>query len=283
MGMWNMKYKIEIILFYLFKMSIIIYPEKIRYFIADCYGMLFYYIVKSRRNITKKNLKIAFKDLSDEEINKLAKKVYKNVGRTFIEMLWMDKLEINIIGKENLDKALKKEKGIILLSLHLGNWELGGGSIAKSGYPVSAVAKRQKNLGFNKLINDMRFKFNLKIIQKGTSPKEMIRTLKNNKLLGLIADQYSKDTEVKFFDEKTGAIAGPAALALKMGSAVILTYAVRNKDNTHTLFIEEEIEIIKTGDNKKDIQLNTQNFINEMEKAIKRYPDQWFWQHKRWR
>ncbi len=281
-----MEQKLELFLFYIIKFIILLFPVKIRYKIAEGVGVLAYKLIKNRRKITHKNIKIAF-PISDEEVKRIAISSYKNIGKTFFELLWLKELKVELKGKEKLEKAIKKDKGIIFLSLHLDNWEVLGKAMSTNGFSISAVAKKQKNEKINKIINDIREGAGegIKVIQKGknTSSRELIKALKSKAIIGLISDQYMEDVEVDFFGKKTYAPAGAATFGVRFGIPVLMMYSVRNADNSHTVFIEDEIELLKTGDKKEDIIKNTQLFMKEIEKPIQKYPEQWFWQHKRWR
>ncbi|MGM0507705.1 MAG: lysophospholipid acyltransferase family protein [Fusobacteriota bacterium] len=280
-----MKDKLEIYSFNFVKKILLILPKALRYKLGELLGIIIYYTVKSRRRVTYKNLKIAFPEKDKKEIRVIAKKSYENIAKSFLEILWLDKLKIDVKGKENLDKALKKEKGAILLSLHLDNWELAGAAVAKKGYDLYGVAKKQHNEEFNKIINKIRESVGIKIVQqgKGRSPRKLIKAIKNKGVIGLISDQYVDDVEVEFFSKKTKAPSGAATFQRKFEIPVVPIYAIRNKDNSHTVYIEPELKLNRSDDSKKDIQNNTQKCMNKIQEIIKKKPEQWFWQHKRWR
>ena len=280
-----MKKQLEIFSFYFIKFIILLFPMKARYKIAEIMGIIAYKLIKNRRKITYKNIKIAFPNISEEELKRIAINSYKNMGKTFFELLWLNELKIDLKGKENLEKAVQKGKGVIFLSLHLDNWEVIGKPVAQNGYKIYGVAKKQKNEKLNKIVNDLRVEMGSGVIQQGKnrSPRKLIKALKEKAIIGLISDQYMKDVEVDFFGRKTYAPSGAATFGIRFDTPILMVYSVRNSDNTHTVFIEEEIELIRTGDSKKDILENTQLCMNEIEKPIKKYPEQWFWQHKRWR
>lgn len=280
-----MKNRIEFILYKIFKSLIRLLPFKLRYAFADFIGILIYKIAKSRRNITIKNIKIAFPKLNEIEIDELAKKAYKNISRTFLELLWIDQLDIEIQGVEILEEVKNRNKGAVLLGLHIGNWECIGNKIAKCGFDIHAVFKKMKNPYINQEVIDIRSQTGMTLIEKGrnTSLKPFIKAIKTKALLGLIADQYAKDIEIEFFGKKTTAPIGTANFSIKFDMPIVLIYSYRKELNKHVVLIEKEVKNILSDNNEKDLQVNTQNYIYEMERIIKKYPEQWFWQHKRWR
>ncbi|BDU50319.1 lysophospholipid acyltransferase family protein [Haliovirga abyssi] len=280
----EIKYRFEVSLYYIIKFFILLFPMKIRYKIAEFFGVIIYKLLKIRKRVTLKNLEIAFPEADNITIEKIALESYKNISKTFFELLWLDEIKTKLVGREKLDVELKKGKGVILLSLHIDNWEILGQELGKSGYNVYGVAKSQSNKILDEIINNIRTKHGAKVIFKGrNSSRLLIKALRENAILGLISDQYTNDSEVIFFNKKTKAPTGAAVLALKFDVPVFLAYTVREKDNTHIFYFEKKIDLQKTGDDKQDIKTNTQICTSEIEKVIRKYPEQWFWQHDRWR
>ncbi|NLK62553.1 MAG: lysophospholipid acyltransferase family protein [Fusobacteria bacterium] len=263
--------------------SIKILPIKFRYKFLHFLGIIAYYTVKKRRDITKKNIKLAFPELSKKEINEISKKSYINITTAFFEVFWLDDLKANIINLESIERGFKKGKGIILISMHYGNWEYGAYKLADIGLKFSGVARKLKNPYVNDYIDKLRSKNGLKIIPKGNGNKQIIRALLKNEILGLISDQYSRDVEVKFFGELTGAVEGPARLAKRYGSTIVTAYAQRINNEQFDFYISDEIIPEDIEDTEEFIKVNTQKMIENMEEIIKKDPTQWMWQHKRWK
>lgn len=280
-----MKDKLEIIIFNIFKTFVLFLPIRGRYRFAEICGLIIYYLLGSRRKLTLKNILLAFPDKNQKEIKKIALNSYKNISKTFFEMLWADKLNVEVEGMENFNQACKQEKGVILVSLHIGNWESGGMEIAKNGYPIYPIAKAQRNKLFNEKLNSERAKNGVFVIKKGatSSPRAIIKALKSKGALGLICDQYSTDLKIKFFNSDTWVTAGPASLALKFDVPIILAYDIRINNQYHKLIIEPEIVIDKSKTDEENIKNGMQKIFDRFEKIIKENPEQWFWQHKRWR
>lgn len=279
----NFIFKIEYYIYILFMKMLCLFSLNKRYKIAGFLGRLIYKIGKKRRSITHKNIKTAFPDYDEKKVKEVAIASYENISKSFLEVFWIDELKMDIYGTENLKKGLEKAKGIVLVSMHFGNWEYGGYKLAEIGFPITAVAKKQKNKYINDLIDKMRKKSGLKIIPKGKNFKSIIKVLKDNEILGLISDQYSGEVAVKFFGVDTGAVEGPARLARKYDAPVLFVYTVRQKDEYHSIYVSEELDLNKTENEEEDIKSNTQKIINKMEEIIKENPNQWFWQHKRWK
>jgi Kdo2-lipid IVA lauroyltransferase/acyltransferase len=280
-----MKDKMEMMLFYIFKYAVLILPMFARYKFAEICGIFVYYILKSRRELTIKNIKKAFPEKSFFEVKKIAKESYKNIAKTFFELLWSEKLKVEVIGMEYFLEAYKRERGIILVSLHIGNWETGGTKLAKIGYPMYPIARAQRNKIFNNELNSQRAKNGVFIIKKGaaSSPRAIIKALKTKGILGLICDQYANDLKINFFNIETRVTAGPASLSLRFNAPIIIAYDIRIKNEYHKVIIEPEIVIDKEEADNENIKNGMQKIYNSFEKIIKENPEQWFWQHRRWR
>jgi len=278
-----MKNKIQYYLLVGFMSVVRRLPFKMRYKIADFFGLLAYLVLKKRRRVTYLNIKMAFPNYDEKKIKKTVKESYKNMTESFFEVFWLDEIKYEIFGLENINRALEEGNGLIAVSLHFGNWELTGTSLAKCGLKTNVVAKKQRNQYIDALINRIRESSGMKIIPKGKSFRSIIKIIKENGILGLISDQYSKDVKVNFFGKETWAVEGPVRLAVKLGVPAIMTYSVKNRDKSYNVYVSERLKLKNTGNTNKDIEDNAQLIINEMEKIIKENPEQWFWQHKRWK
>jgi KDO2-lipid IV(A) lauroyltransferase len=116
--------------------------------------------------------------------------------------------------------------------------------------------------------------------------RPIIRHLKKNGIVGLMIDQnmaWQEGVFVDFFGRPAATSNGLALLALHTGAPVIPGMTVRGGDGKYKLIIGEEVEIIRTGDRDRDVIMNTQKFTRIVEEMVRRYPDQWFWVHQRWK
>lgn len=280
-----LKNRIEIIGYKILKRVVLSLPLKLRYALAAALGVVSYWIIPKRRKICYENLNIAFPEKSRQEKKKIAIESYKNIAKTFFEVLWNEKLNAEEEGIEILKNSLSKGKGAILVSLHLGNWEAGGMLLSKYSKGFFPIARRQRNREFDAELNKEREKRGIYTIIKGSpeSPREIIKALKTGGILGLISDQYGKDVEINFFGKKTSANSGPAVLAAKFGTPVLLAYDIRTKDNHTKVIVQEELQLIKSDNKEKDVVDNMQMIYDKFEEIIRNYPEQWFWQHRRWR
>ncbi len=281
-----MRFYFELFMFHVLKTFILLMPMKVRFWIGGFLGELTYYLIKRRREITLLNIKNAFPEKEEKEIVNIAKKSYKIMGKNFLSILWNYKLKDNdkrvtVYNPEILEEAYKKGNGVLLATMHLGQFEASLRTVTK--YNIYSVAAKQKNPHLDKIMNNIRRKMITDIIHKNKSAKMIIKAIKEKAIIVLFSDHYIEEIEVNFFGRKTMAASGIAALALKMNIPVVFGYTLFNDKENSCKVYYENFNIENTGDVKKDIVTNTQKLFYKFEEIIRKYPEQWMWQHRRWR
>jgi KDO2-lipid IV(A) lauroyltransferase len=261
--------------------------------IGTLIGDLGYYFDREHRTIACHNLRLAFGDaLSDDEINRIVREVFRNFAQTAVEFVRIPSLDyekaVTLISPENrerLDECLERGKGVILVTGHFGNWELMAAAGALAGYPISAVARPMNHSIWDKIINEIRQSSGLKIIARDRSAFAIVKRLKRNEVIGILTDQNTRRQNifVDFFGMKAATTSGPALLALKTGAALVPAFMLRSEHGSHRLIIEEPIEVVPTGDIEADALVLTQKYTAALEKYVRQYPSQWLWLHRRWR
>ncbi|RPH51860.1 MAG: hypothetical protein EHM85_05120 [Desulfobacteraceae bacterium] len=269
-------------------------PKSIIGFVGKTLGMLIYYLDIPHRRIVKRNLKFAFPEWNDKKIAIIAGRVFQNLGLTILEIIQLalfskeDFLRnIRIRGEDHLLNAIEGGKGIIIISAHLGNWEAASlFSPCYFGYPITVVARRIESGIINSWILKLRTRFGNSIIDKEGALPEMMQTLRSGKILALLIDQGTKKSEgveLAFFGKKVTVTPAAAMLALRCKSPVIPVFCVRGEDQKLTIIIEPPVQLVRTNDLRDDLKTNTQIMTDVIEKAVRKYPDQWLWLHKRWK
>jgi len=255
------------------------------------FGRILYSFDKKHRKIAYENLLPSFPEKGAAELEEIIEKVYENMGRGFAEFLYLPKLSgeklkklIKVRGEEHLKAALGKGRGVIALVSHFGNWELMGARYTEYG-SSTVIAFPQSNALTDKVITKYRTKAGLRIIFTGNAVKEIFRALKNKGMVGFLADQdaHREGVFVNFFGRPASTNRGPAVIALKTKAPIIMSFMVREKDNTFTLYFEPELKLVETGDFEADVKKNTENWSAVLERYVRQYPEQWFWVHRRWK
>jgi len=260
------------------------FPLKVRYSFFENLGLLGYYLIKKRRVLTIDNIKRAFPEKTDKEVIRIAKESYKTMGKMVMTSIYLEDITTNghtiIENEELILKACEgNEKAVIIVSLHLGGFE--AGSIMRSIRKFYAVFRKQKNRKLNDLMTEWREKGGLHSIPLRDS-EALNSALKNKTLIALASDHHADDVEIEFFGRKTTAVSGPVLLGLKHKIPLVLSYAIF-EGNTVKVINKKILEIEKKENLKATVKYNMQKIFYEFEEIIKEYPEQYMWQHKRWR
>jgi len=255
-------------------------------------GDIMYFTNSKRRSIAYANLKSAFPEKNLCEIKKINKRHFENLGMTIIELMkfpvmgkrFTDKYT-NLENAEGIKEALKKQKGVIILTAHFGNWEMGPLIINANGHNMSIFARKQKHARLNNLLNRHREIVGSKVIAKGFSVRDIIKTLGNNGIVAMLSDQDAgaNGVFVNFFNRPVSVARGALVFSLKTGAAIMPSFMNRVGSGKHSLKIGNPLELINTQNEEKDIKENLRKITKILEDYIRKFPDQWLWLHKRWK
>jgi KDO2-lipid IV(A) lauroyltransferase len=256
-------------------------------------GRLVYSVIGYRRDVTMRNLRRAFPEKSETELESIARGAYENAGIALLELTWFPSMTREHLGKivhfdrpQILRDAYDRGKGLVILTAHFGNWELLGQSfIVNVGFPVNGLAKTQSNPLINKKINERRSRIGNKVIQMETSLREVVKALRNGEAVGLVADQAApkENVPVEFFGTMVPTHQGPSAFCLKMRCPMVAVFSVRRPDGTYDAIVQEVPTVDLADDSEDNITELTRRHTRITEDIIRKYPDHWLWQHKRWK
>ena len=269
-------------------------PITVALLIGERIGEMMYRLMSRRKAIGYKNLNIAFGDkLSCKEKERVLRSAFRNFGKSFVEVIHFPKMsksyilkKVSIIGQENYLKAMIKGRGVIVLTAHFGNWEMSSYVQSAVGYPLNIVVRPLDNSFLDGAVTKLRTMYGNKLFPQKKGLRQITEALKNQETVGILMDQNTLPSQgifVDFFGKQACTIPVIAILALRYGVPVVPSFIVRTGFDTHALYIEPEIEVMRTCDAQKDIRLNTANFNKIIETYIRKYPEQWFWIHNRWK
>jgi len=271
-----------------------ILPRRFLLFLGRGMGRLAYMLFPGERKKAFAHLSRVLPKKSEKEIKNITKRVFINIGMNFAEFTWIPRLKkknlddiIEFKGIGILKKLKKANKPVLIITGHIGNWELMAAAAALKGFPSSVIARRQKNRWINDKMIEMRKKWNVETImrEEKRSSKKILSILKNGGFLATLMDQDTniESVFVDFFSNKAYTPAGPAAISLRSGCEVVLAYIHRNGNMKHNITFKYITPIVPTGNKEIDIVNRTQQFTSVLEDAIRKNPDQWVWMHKRWK
>ncbi|MFC1805126.1 lysophospholipid acyltransferase family protein [Candidatus Omnitrophota bacterium] len=272
-----------------------ILPGNQVYGFAKLIALLGYRIAAKQRKIALDSLAVAFGDeKSPAERERIARDCFIFMAKAGFEVVFMlDKFErikqeISILGKEHLDSALSKGKGVILVSAHFGNFPLMLARLSLEGYRTGGIMRPMKDARVEKIFLEKREKLQIKTIYsipRDTCIKEVIRALRANELIFVPLDQNfgTGGVLVEFFGRKAATATGPIVLARRAGAAVLPCFIIRQKDDTHKIVFEPPLDIEEGNSPKEIIRNSVQRITNIIEHYIRQYPAQWGWIHRRWK
>ena len=269
-------------------------PHRLVVRAGRCLGLAAYVLDVRHRRIVRRNLRFTHPEWSPERIRRLSREVFQNTGITVLEICRMGCLSreeilrsVRITGEEHLLSALKNPKGAVIISGHMGNWEMGFlFTSLYAGTPLVGVARPLGSRLLNRWVRDLRTRFGNIILDKAGALRDMVRMLRRGKVLGLLIDQgtrRSEGVEVTFFGHTVTATPVAALLARRYDCPVLPFFCIREADDRLTVTAQPPLRLRKTDDPRADLVANTQIMTHAIEAAIRKYPDQWFWFHKRWK
>ena len=271
-------------------------PLKISYACAEGLATIVKSLFKKKMKTVFGNLDVAFgTGLSNQEKNEIAHKMIAGMFKGVFECAYLtspfrSKTDgiATIEGRHHLDKALSHGKGVIAFSAHFGSFFILGSFMVQENYPFHMVLNDLDNKSLSRLFSKLRVEMGQQWIT--TTPwregqKQMLRCLRKNQIICLIADEYKRygGVEVDFFGHKTPTAVGPAVLSLRTGAALVPLFIARQKDNTHKIIIEPALTCTLSGDQSIDIHTITSACTKRSEFYVRKYPDQWLWTNRRWK
>lgn len=192
---------------------------------------------------------------------------------------------VRIEGLEKLQQGMAEGKGAIIAAAHSGNWELMGGAFAMAGIPLVGVAMKQKSSGADRFINEYRTMIGMHITYK-TGVREMFAMLRKGWAIGLIMDQDTNRHDgviLDFFGQPTNCTPGAASMARFQDVPIFTSFMHRGENGRHTLIVEGPFYVEKTKDKREDVRRMTQQLTKAIEDHVRKYPEEWFWLHDRWK
>ncbi len=261
--------------------------------IAGFLGRVWFVVDKRHRDVALQNLTHVFgTEKNAVQIRKLARQIFCNLILIIFEIGWLMRKRVkdfpkyfHVHGLHYLKAAHKKGKGVLVLTGHMGNWELMSMAAAMLGYPLSAIYRPMDFKPLDRFFIDLRGRYGTTLYPKKNAMRPILRGLKKGELVGILLDQKTNVKSgvfVDFFNRKACTNKGLALIALRTQTPVVPLFLLREKDGFR-VEIGPEVPVIRTGDKEKDIRINTRQYNRVIEDVIRRYPDQWFWVHRRWK
>lgn len=267
----------------LLKLIVCALPLSWLYWFACRVGGLMYIFSRRNRNGIERNLGIGLK-MTDVEIKHCTRAIFTNFCKNTIDFLrfpcfdnhWLDQ-QCQIIGRENLDAALAKGKGVIIVSAHLGNPEIAALLVTHAGFTISGIWASHKNHRVEQFFLKPRLARGIKVILTGGAMEQALRALRKNEIVAFVIDYAfgGKGRKVDFFGHSSMIPRGAAVAAIHSGAAIIPAVAVRLEPYGYKMLLGKEVAYSISGDEQKDITDIMQKSLAAIEPFICDYPEQW--------
>ncbi len=268
-------------------------PDRVGDALGAFLGWLAGVVLRVRREDVDANLRIAFPDASTEWLTRVARACYVHLGREAVATFRLSALDrqallesTEVIGLDAFQEAAAAGSGVVLVTGHLGNWEIGGAAFAVRGFPIDVVAKGMANRRFEKALNANRERLGMKVVDMSRAGREGPRSLRAGRVLGFVADQDARGggAFVPFFGRLASTARGPALLALRSGAPLFVGACLRvSGPGPRYRITVERVNAPQTGTVRGDVLELTRAHVEVLERAVAADPAQYFWQHKRWK
>lgn len=262
--------------------------------VGGAIATLFYWGHRRLVQVGRRNLALAFPERPVAERERILRNLYRNLGRQMAEFCLFPRNRRETLpqlmrteGLEHYLEAQARGKGVLVLTAHLGAWELSSFGHSLAGYPMKFVIRPLDNARLDRLVNGYRGLHGNQPIAKGAFARGLLQAMAANDTVGILLDQNSSPPQgvfVPFFGTAACTAIGPAKIALRTGASVVPGFTVwEAAERRYVLRFAPALELVRSGDEERDIVTNTALFTGVIESWIRRYPDQWLWVHRRWK
>jgi KDO2-lipid IV(A) lauroyltransferase len=257
-------------------------------------GLGIYGLLGRLRRVGRRNLQIAFPKKTQKERNRILRGMYVSLGRLLGEFCLFPRYSRQNVSKvavyqgfENFEQAEQRGKGVLLLTGHVGGWEIGSFVHSLYGHPMNIVVRPLDNPYLNRMAEAFRSRFGNRLLPKQDFARGLLAAMHKGETVGILMDTNMTPPQgdfVPFFGVPACTATGLARVAMKTGAAVVPAFTIWDDQlRKYRVEFEPAIKLVKTGDPDADVLANTALFNKALEDIIRRYPDQWLWVHRRWK
>lgn len=241
--------------------------------------------------VAEQNVRRAFPELSDPEVTDLLERIWHDLGQGAAEFAHMDRFRtegpnrrVTMVGLEHLDRMRGDGPAGIVISAHLGNWELAARLFGKTGISFGQIYRGADNPFIDRLFKKARTEAGITLVPKGREgATQMLRLMRDGLHFGVMMDQkLNEGMPIPFFGYDAMTATAPVEIALRNGGPIVPARCIRLPDSHFRIEFFPSIEIEPTGDKKADVETVLRRVNETIEGWIREHPEQWFWLHRRW-
>jgi KDO2-lipid IV(A) lauroyltransferase len=268
-------------------------PKSVRVFLGRSLGLVLFHLIRLRRGTVFANLRLAYPERDAQFHYAVARGSYVNMGQSLVEYChlpfmdeeWVDR-NFEFVGMDHWSEAKARNRGLCLLTLHLGNGDLANAALSIKGFTSHLISKEFKLKWLNDLWFGVRRKHGTAFIPPRNSSYRCLKALHAGDAVIFVLDQFMGPpigVKTTFFGVPTGTALGLAVMASRTGSPIVPIYTFRRADGRHVVCCEPEIPFEELGSKEETQRAMTQKFNDVLEGIVRKHPDQWMWIHRRWK
>jgi Kdo2-lipid IVA lauroyltransferase/acyltransferase len=288
------RHRLEFAVLWIFIHTLRVLPRGLARELGAVIGAIAYKALERLRRVGLRNLKLAFPEMPAEEREQILRLEYRNLGWLLAEFCQMSTYTPDFAGRfiryeglENYLAARDRGKGVLVLTGHLGAWELSSFYHSLAGYPMGMVIRRLDNPLVDRMVNRIRCLHGNRVLHKDDFARGLLAAMRAGDTVGILMDTNMTPPQglfVPFFGVPACTASGLARVALKTGAAVLPGFLLwEESEQQYVLHFYPELALASTGDAEADVADNTARFTAVLEQSIRNYPSQWLWMHRRWK
>lgn len=284
------------LVYWLFRLTILVmrpFPLKVGYAIGSFVASLCYYFFRRQRRALNENLARVLGSDDKRYVDSVARRAFRNFGRYVVDFIHFPVMTREEIQRrlafdqwEDLNRVTGFERGVLIVTIHFGNWDHGAAALAAYGYPVNAIADTFRYPKMNQLVQGSREKLGMKVMPRERVGLGVFRALRQGEMLAMLIDVPAPDSsiQVPFFGAPAEVSSAPARIALRTGAWVVPAVVLRGPEDPTIIrpIIDVSLRYDATGVEEEDVHRLTALIMASLERQIRRYPDQWFIFRRMW-
>ncbi len=292
--MSQFRHRLEFLPVWLVARTLGLLPRAAALRVGATVGATFYHCYPRLVRVGRRNLALALPALPPEQHQRILRRLYWHLGRQLAEFCMLPKHRPGNVDRffevrhlERFFAAQQQGKGVLILTGHLGAWELSSFMTSMAGHPLKFVIRPLDNPFVNELVNRYRGLYGNRPIGKQVAARGLLQAMSQGEWAGILLDQNSAPPQgvfVPFFGVQACTNAGMAKIALRTGAPVVPSFTVWEESlGKYVMYVDEPLPTLRSGDEQADVVANTAQYAAVTEKWIRRYPEQWLWVHRRWK
>ncbi len=289
----SFRHKVEHLVYRVALGGLNLLPESLALRFGEGVGWVTGVFLRIRWNTVQNQLHHAFPQQTDGWRSGIGRASFRHFGRESVATFRWARFtaeqireRTEVVGLEALEEAAAEGRGVVLVTGHFGNWEIAGASLAARGFPLDVIVRRQRNSLFDDDINQARERLKMRVIERGEAKRKVLRSLREGRGVAFVGDQNARrgGIFVDFLGRPASTARGAAFFALRIGCPLIVAFNHRKRGFPQRYRLSlQRLPSEPSGDMEADVRRLTEAHTGLLEDQVREHPEQYFWQHRRWK